>query len=219
MSGSPKFELQLRENDALILYVIQSTFGFGKVQHRSNARRRVKGSRARDYYGYTVSGRYNACVLVDILEEGFYGNDADWLACFCDGEACFTITRCGSPEFTLKLREDDMQVLLDIQSMLGVGSVKHHSLQPSRNKGMLGANDAVRLRVYGSNCLKVVDTLEGKLRTKKARDFKIWSKAVRTSVALGTGQHPDRKPMMLQYKRQLEEARKFVPFVVGSKDV
>lgn len=112
-----------------------------------------------------------------------------------------------------------MQVLLDIQSMLGVGSVKHHSLQPSRNKGMLGANDAVRLRVYGSNCLKVVDTLEGKLRTKKARDFKIWSKAVRTSVALGTGQHPDRKPMMLQYKRQLEEARKFVPFVVGSKDV
>lgn len=216
--GSVCFELVQREDNAQVLFDIQALLGVGSVRHASKQYMRDKGAQDKDQYVFCTKPRNHALVLVAVLEEAFHGNDVDWLAGFCEGEASFTIGKDGCPTFKLGLREDDTQVLLDIQSMLGVGSITHNSAQTARSKGM-NARDSTRLSVSGPNCLKVVEVLEGKLHTKKAKDFEIWARAVRASVALGPGRHPDRKPMMLEYKRQLEEARKFVPFVVGSKDV
>lgn len=123
-----------------------------------------------------------------------FGN---WLSGFVDGEGCFGIycyrkgkIRSFDPgvlsfEFAIQLREDDRQVLEDIRTFLGCGTVGRNSKERARKCGLTNARDQVSFK-----CRRVED-LVGKvvpqfnqfpLRSKKARDFAIWKKALDLQV-------------------------------------
>jgi hypothetical protein len=124
-----------------------------------------------------------------------------WLAGFVDGEGCLFIDNRGSVSLRIALRADDLPVLQEIQSRLGVGSV-HRSAKASGGR-------YVCYSIHGGpNCLRALEALDGKMQSKKARDFEVWAAAVRASAALPK-QSKLRRPAMLEYRRQLQEARAY----------
>lgn len=204
-SGTPRFQIQLRNDDRDVLDEIALRIGVGRVTDVPY-RGTLKGH---DLCMYRTSSLSSALTIQSTIETGMGGPWEDWFAGLVDGEGSFVIHSTGSLIFQLKLREDDRQILESVCSWIGVGSVKNVSYSKDREDGK-NSSDQALYSCYGTaNALKLVDVLEGRMRTKKRTDFDIWSEAVRESAKLNEGRrHPGRRQMMLEYKRLLEDNRR-----------
>ncbi len=115
----------------------------------------------RDYFGAWLSG------FVD--GEGSFG-----LCQFYHGKQRYFISRA---DFFLGLRDDDAEVIRQIQSYWQCGSI-HFSKQKTN---VAGANPAVNFRVHRAvDLMKIIVPHFEKfpLMAKKSRDFEIWKLAV-----------------------------------------
>jgi intein-encoded DNA endonuclease-like protein len=108
----------------------------------------------------------------------------DYIAGFVDGEGCFYLTyrsetrreRAGSPTyfrwtpyFTILLREDDLEILKQIQRALACGKIYH----------MKGGQVSVGIQNINDLFEKVVPFfIKYPLRAKKKNDFNLWCKAL-----------------------------------------
>lgn len=112
-----------------------------------------------------------------------------WLSGFADGEGCFLIAenpgKRFAPRFKISLRADDKPILDALRNEFGgfVGTVKQgpRNDHPSVQWVVSSKHDLARLRDYFE---------QHPLRAKKARDYAIWSEAVRAYCARG-GRAPE----------------------------
>ena len=91
----------------------------------------------------------------------------NWLAGFIDGEGCFLISQPKQRNthvdisFALGLRDDDIDILEEIQQRLGIGTVRRFR-RPGKPDHW---GDIARWVVYSLNdCLTLAGLLEGRLR-------------------------------------------------------
>lgn len=199
--GYSIFTLKLRDDDAQILREVRDILGVGGVYKHSYASARAKGKKDYDQVDFRVFSRKDLQVLVQVLSTP--SKFESWLAGFIDGEAHFQLyhqkpNKTVYPRFTLALRDDDRDVLYEIQRILGAGSVNHYS--PNRGNG------AVRLTVSSAKeterLIEMIDSGIG-LRSKKKRDYEIWKQAVeakRNGASLAE---------LLQLKQELQSAREY----------
>src|SRR5690606_18626549 len=120
----------------------------------------------------------------------------------------FRIDHNGCPSVRICLRNDDWEALRYIREKTKTGSLILANKQYSRNAGY-NSKDAVEWGVYGPNCLHIVQLLEGKMKTKKAKDFKVWAEAVQFAASQEVGA-PGKREKMLEYKAMLEDVRRYV---------
>ena len=119
----------------------------------------------------------SACVTPEV---------GQYLAGLTDGEGCFgiyTSTRWTyRVEFVINLRADDRPLLEWLKAETGLGYIS----VASRKKR--GDKPTARWAVQSiRECLDLIAIFETyPLRSKKARDFEIWAKAVRTCSAGGS---------------------------------
>ncbi len=112
----------------------------------------------------------------------------NWFAGFVAGEGCFQIvhhTHNNSPDtwgacFSINLRDDDVDILLEIQDRLHMGRIYRRP----ETKGSPQAEFRVQ-RIEDLNQLVAIFEAHP-LRAKKARAFRIWKMAVQ-ELAQGRG--------------------------------
>ena len=132
-----------------------------------------------------------------------------WLAGFVDGEGCFyAYTRKTKTYRTcmvgleIKLRADDLPLLIMIQETLGTGNIVHRKYKPPDKP-------QVRLRVGKVMDLKkIIIPLFNKypLLSKKKRDFSIWKRAVELAyISKTSGGLPDE--LWAEYSQHCEQLR------------
>lgn len=110
----------------------------------------------------------------------------DYIAGFIDGEGCFTITLAKHPErkfgidarlqFEIELRDDDEEILKEIQKSLGCGRIFHLSYE------RYGWNPHTELKVSSIKEIreKLIPFLKkNPLRAKKRHSFKFFCQAVK----------------------------------------
>jgi hypothetical protein len=95
---------------------------------------------------------------------------ATWFMGFMEGDGSFYIKPDGGVECKIGLRNDDWRALANIRDKTGVGSLTVDSRQYMRDKGVK-AKDAIRWRVSGLNCLRIVEVLEA---ADSERYFDYW---------------------------------------------
>ncbi len=108
---------------------------------------------------------------------------ASWFSGFIDGEGYFQIAQETPTYFrmalTIDLREDDEQIVREIQSTLNVGQIYHIFKKADRLKGIKSADQ------FRWTCRRPDEILEAiiplfdsyPLKTKKSREYKIWRDA------------------------------------------
>lgn len=102
-----------------------------------------------------------------------------WFAGFVAGEGSFKLyrrpnTNVFTPQLAIQLREDDLDILLEIQERLQLGTI---SCYTPRDPNWQPLAQWI-VRSY-SECLQLVEILDGyPLRAKKQRDYLIWREAV-----------------------------------------
>lgn len=144
----------------------------------------------------------------------------DWLAGFIDGEGSFNISHHGGncqPRFSLKLRDDDSDILKDIRNFIGAGTTRKSKCSPITSKYYSpNAKNQYRFDLVGRDNTKLVLILDQyPLRSKKLRDYKIWRESVEfySNLLFTRWSDPDLKKLrhtkMLEFKTQLESIRKY----------
>lgn len=109
-----------------------------------------------------------------------------WFAGLVDGEGSFTLHLDSKrrfipqPRFDLTMRADDLAMLEAIREELGYGLVNVRKTSYTNPQGYHSKRMAAFIVWKKSDCLKLVELLEKyPLRSKKARDFRLWAEAVR----------------------------------------
>ena len=105
----------------------------------------------------------------------------NWFAGFVAGEGCFLILPRydgSGQQFTtrlkLGLRDDDLDILIEIQSQLNIGRIYRHNPRAENVKPM-----AMWLVTRLAECQKLVLIFRKyPLRARKQQDFEIWAEAV-----------------------------------------
>lgn len=110
---------------------------------------------------------------VDLVEDAF----GHWLAGFIDGEGCFFFHKkkgqFSPPQFQLKLRDDDREILDECVRRTSLGRVI-----PVLRRGA-SKPQSKWLITKRADCVALVRLLDRcPLRAKKRRDFAIWREAV-----------------------------------------
>lgn len=145
---------------------------------------------------------------------------AEWLAGLLDGEACFAIASHGGhqlvPRVVVKLRDDDEPVLRALRAWLG-GSLSRVRQSPTQRYYSPQMRDQITWATSGQNCSRVVALLDGAggLRSKKARDYEVWKRAVRIFAENpGSRWSPEvvtaRDHKLRLLKAELEAVRRYV---------
>jgi hypothetical protein len=114
---------------------------------------------------------------LDLDRDGF----GDWLAGFIDGEGCFQILENRSSGgwfryrlwFRISLRDDDAEILYEIQRRTGLGSITRRGAR--RSEWGATVDWIVRQREEIRDLCEILDRYP--LRAKKSRDFEIWKRA------------------------------------------
>lgn len=146
--------------------------------------------------------------------------NGNWLAGFIDGEGSFNISHHAGnyqPRFSLKLRDDDSDILKDIRDFIGTGTLRANKCSPITSKYYsANAKNQFRLDVVGSDNMKLVSILdEYPLRSKKSRDYKFWKEAVEIYSASLFNRWSDpelkkiRNNKILILKTSMEDVRKY----------
>jgi hypothetical protein len=126
-----------------------------------------------------MTGILGACATSGPPTPPLQPRDGHFLAGFIDAEGCFQITannggtswRCG---FTLALRDDDAELLVDLQRLTGLG---HLTRAPARGTSMPQALWSIDSR---REALQLAELLEQfPLRGRKRREADVWSEAAR----------------------------------------
>lgn len=147
---------------------------------------------------------------LDISDE--WGN---WITGFTDGEGCFLIAineNSAWCSFKINLREDDLEILEQIQKRLGgIGKIYHQDESRTRNEKKINRADQYRWQVCRiSDIIHVIIPLFEKypLKTKKLNDFEIWAKAARLIHAK---MHLMKEGMeeVIRLKVKMENGRKY----------
>lgn len=141
-----------------------------------------------------------------------FGN---WLAGLIDGEGCFFI-RTGqqrySCRFALRLRNDDAPLLALIHETTGLGSVYWAWRRAPHADGSPRNSTASWDIQKKAECRALIALLDDfPLRSKKARDFAVWRKAVEwwsLEGKRGSGGPRDWAPMVA-YRAELAQARAY----------
>lgn len=103
----------------------------------------------------------------------------DWLAGFVAGEGCFYAgksSNCRQVETRLEihLRDDDLDILLEIQERLGMGTI--YRLPRKKDSGYPQAAWSV---ARTTECRRLVDIFDvHPVRAKKRRDYEVWREIV-----------------------------------------
>lgn len=133
----------------------------------------------------------------------------DWFAGFIDGEGCFVVTSQAHTKhyytyFALKLRDDDLGILLEIQERLGIGTITR-----DRQEGT-GSNPCAKWSVGSIHeCLKLVEILDKhSLRAKKRIDYEIWREVVLENQKLPETRNLAR---MKYFKERLSLVKQYSP--------
>ena len=112
------------------------------------------------------------------LDDGFL----DWFAGFVAGEGCFTITanpgcRQFYPRLVIGLRNDDIDILIEIQERLGMGTIYCKTWDSERSETVQpSAAWTVQATAETRRLVEILDAHP--LRAKKQRDYEIWRQAV-----------------------------------------
>ena len=117
-------------------------------------------------------------VIGPTVDEAF----ANWFAGFVDGEGCFKIPEQRgrhSTAFQLRLREDDLAVLLSVAAHLQMGRV-FGPYQPRPGREGYYSKPHVMWKVQTkSGCRRLVEIFDRfPVRSKKVQDYRIWREAV-----------------------------------------
>lgn len=106
---------------------------------------------------------------------GDVGSDA-WFSGFTDGEGCFELAGAPKgrvqPQFSINLRADAGQILLDLQARFG-GRIHY---RPARNNGAPQHDWVVKRKRELGPLVDYFDRFS--LRAKKAGDYALWRRAV-----------------------------------------
>jgi hypothetical protein len=138
-----------------------------------------------------------------------------WFSGLVDGEGCFAISRRSGLrfgcEFIIQMRLDDLPVLLECQERLG-GKIRH--VRNARGNSHPLARWVIQRK---ADCRQLCDVLETyELKSKKRRDFLIWSRAVAAQGPMQSGTPGDFSEMEALY-RELRAVRGYVePAVVSA---
>jgi hypothetical protein len=147
--------------------------------------------------------------------EADYGN---WLAGLIDGEGCFRVHKekgggYYACHFTLKLRDDDRAMLEEIVVMTGIGHVKADASRSGNSKPC-----AVWTVHSKDACARLVTLLDRfPLRSRKARDYEVWRRAVAVWLSMRRGHRwsgPRDWTPLIDLKLELEQAREYREGVV-----
>lgn len=129
----------------------------------------------------------NEEISINDIPESF-GN---WFAGFADGEGCFTahisrkIGKTGNeyidigPEFSITLRDDDSEILVEICRQLGFSTqIKYYA--EAVNKFGIKSKPKVKLEIRRTKrCLKLIEIFDKfPLRAKKKQDYDIWRRLI-----------------------------------------
>lgn len=140
-----------------------------------------------------------------------------WLAGFIDAEGCFLIGKQKSSNgsfrchvrFSLELREDDAEILFEVQEKTGIGNVV--LLNSYRD-----ANPTVRWMITSkADRIKLINLLNKfPLRSKKKYDFDFWSKAHDLSMKVKSGPVSNSSiwEEIDELKNEMESNRRFSPY-------
>jgi len=133
-----------------------------------------------------------------------------WLAGFIAGEGCFRVHKAKkgqyySCHFHLKQRDDDTAILQEIVEKTGLGYIQ---------QDLKGRNNSKPCAVWNVHskqaCLQLVRILDYyPIRGRKARDYAIWKEAVMHWTSKGGGVHSDAWRAMQEFKKDIEDARKY----------
>jgi hypothetical protein len=113
-----------------------------------------------------------------------------WLAGLIDGEGCFQIKARNRPygvtyacHFSLRLRDDDEEIVREIAARTGLGRVHW------RSRNGLGGNDTVVWEVERRADVRALVMIldEHPLRSRKRRDFEVWREGVAEWATLRRG--------------------------------
>jgi len=140
--------------------------------------------------------------LDELNKDGFL----DWFAGFAAGEGSFTIVkqtyggaRGGNwrAQFAISLRDDDLEILLEIQEKLRMGTITRKAVSG-------GSNPCAQFTVCRiDDNIRLVEVFERyPLRAKKQRDFEIWKRAVR-EIKAGQGEGGRGIVVYATYNREL----------------
>jgi hypothetical protein len=140
-----------------------------------------------------------------------YGN---WLAGFIDGEGCFQIAQRGNQSktwycsFTIKLRDDDTELLEEAQRLTDWGHVRRYDGPSFSNP------QSVWVITAKEECWALVEFLRAyPLRSRKRNDLFVWEKAVKLWI---TQRHWSKhrgsaafREDMLRFQQELREGRSY----------
>lgn len=105
-----------------------------------------------------------------------------WFSGFVAGEGCFRIQkhpkgRQFKTNLRLNLRDDDLEILIEIQQRLGMGTL--HRISRNLDENSNDRPSAVWETARALDCKRLVEIFDRHpLRAKKQRDFQIWREAV-----------------------------------------
>ena len=137
------------------------------------------------------------------IDEAF-GN---WFAGFVDGEGCFVIrVQRGrhSTAFQLRLREDDIAVLLSIRDHLNLGKIYREWPRRGR-EGYYSKPKALWWVQTKAGCMRLIDIFDRfPLHSKKVQDYVIWREAV-----LEYRSSQPNQVRLASLKAELEDGRKY----------
>lgn len=105
----------------------------------------------------------------------------DWFAGFVAGEGSFTINEAQNSSGTwqtklaIALRDDDIDILLQIQEYLEMGTVHRYDYKRASNTNPYALFQVAAI----SDCVRLVEIFSAHpLRARKEQDFEIWKEAV-----------------------------------------